>query len=106
MSELKKLEEEFEAKKKRLQESCPHPKKSRWMEHWWAPAHSSGFCVKICERCGKTLEQKKHSEIPLEELPFLALPSDMQVKILQFTQDKKISLEEARKKLFSQKQET
>lgn len=100
LSELEKLEAEFEANKKKLQDSCPHPEKSEWIEHWWAPGHSSGFCVKMCKRCGKILEEKGHSEIPLEELPDLALPYEIRDKIWELVNSERMSYEKARKRIF------
>lgn len=31
-------------------------KKSRWMEVWWAPAHSAGYQSRFCLVCRKELE--------------------------------------------------
>lgn len=39
-----------------FQEACPHSI-SNWMPFMWAPGHF-GKNVKVCERCGKTLEVK------------------------------------------------
>lgn len=100
MSELEKLEKEFEAKKKTLQEACLHLSKTEWIEHCWAFGHSADYCVKLCERCGKVLEQKDHSEIPIQELPFLALPSDIRLEILKLTVKEAIALAEATQKFW------
>ena len=37
--------------------ACPHPKITGWIPFMWAPAHFSHY-VKICERCGKTVEEE------------------------------------------------
>lgn len=56
MTEQKKLWNEYQAKLEQLQESCPHTELSDWMEEWWAVGHSTGYFVKICERCGIIIE--------------------------------------------------
>jgi len=58
MSELKKLKQKYDADVKQLQESCPHPEISDWMPVQWAPGHYSGYSVKLCKRCGKTLDRR------------------------------------------------
>lgn len=100
MSELQKLQEKHVAEIKALQDSCSHDERSEWMDHWWAPGHSSGYCVKLCNRCGKTLEQKSHMRIPLKERPFFALPTDARTVILKLSNEEKLSLEDAQKKYF------
>ena len=60
MSELEKLEKEFELKKEELQRNCKHLELSDWTEEWWAIAHPTGYYVKYCKRCGKTIERKEH----------------------------------------------
>lgn len=58
MSEAEKIRSEAEAKVQSLQESCPHKKLSKWMDEWWAMAHSTGFQVKSCLRCGKVMKRR------------------------------------------------
>jgi len=43
-----------------LREQCEHKKLSGWMDHQWAPGHSSGYQVQICEECEKTIHKKHH----------------------------------------------
>ncbi|OGK25131.1 hypothetical protein A3A46_02315 [Candidatus Roizmanbacteria bacterium RIFCSPLOWO2_01_FULL_37_13] len=31
-------------------------RKGKWMEVWWAPAHSTGYKSKFCNICNKELE--------------------------------------------------
>lgn len=52
VSEYHKIEAEFKSKIKALQESCPHPELSDWMEYgnWRSSAE---WWVKCCKRCGK-----------------------------------------------------
>jgi len=102
LSELEKLQEKHRAEIKTLQDSCLHSEKSGWMEHWWAPGHSSGYCVRLCERCGKTLETKSHVDIPLKEHPYLALPSNIRTIIIKLCTEDNLSLEDAQKKYFEQ----
>lgn len=58
MSELEKINQEFEKRKEELQFSCSHTELSDWVEEWWAIGHSTGYLVKYCERCGKTVHRK------------------------------------------------
>ena len=102
MSELQKLQEKHMAEIKTLQNSCSHDERSEWIDHWWAPRHSSGYYVKLCNQCGKTLEQKSHIRIPLKERPFFALPTDARTAILKLSNEEKLSLEDAQKKYFMQ----
>ena len=103
MSELEKLRKEFEEKKKRLQESCPHPSKTDWIDYWWAIAHSTGSAVRSCTRCGKILETKTHEELrkelPMEKLPNFLLPFEVRLAIYKLiTKDTK--WKEARNQYF------
>jgi len=34
-----------------LQQTCKH-RKATWMGEMWAPGHSTGREVKVCDRCG------------------------------------------------------
>ena len=52
----KRHEREIEA----LQNACRHPKTTKWLEHYWAMAHSSGFQVKHCTVCGKEVNRRVH----------------------------------------------
>jgi len=47
---------------KELREKCEHKKEdiSDWMTYYWAPGHSSGVEVKICNRCRKTIVRRRH----------------------------------------------
>jgi len=58
LSERDKLLKEYNDKLEKLQDECPHPKKSKWKEFWWAIGHSSGYEVKVCLRCGKILDRR------------------------------------------------
>ena len=57
MESFESLHKEFEKKLEELQAKCSH-KKTFWAEHYWALAHSSGYKVRVCERCHKVLEEK------------------------------------------------
>ncbi len=61
MKDYNQLKEEFDEKVKELQDKCPH-KKTHWAEHYWALAHSSGYKVRVCNRCHKILEEKPTKE--------------------------------------------
>lgn len=41
---------------------------SDWMEEWWAPAHSTGRKVRVCQRCYKVLEQTLYHKPMMGEL--------------------------------------
>ncbi len=41
-----------------LQKNCRHKRLSKWMEEWWAVAHSTGNMVKLCIICGKVIKRK------------------------------------------------
>jgi len=57
VSEAKKLMDAYCQKMKELQENCPHKEVSGWIEEGWAPAHSTGYLVKVCKRCGKEVDR-------------------------------------------------
>ncbi len=61
METYNQLSKEFDKKVKELQSKCPH-KKTYWAEHYWALAHSSGYKVRVCNRCRKILEEKPTEE--------------------------------------------
>jgi len=42
----------------RLQKRCKHPTKI-WCDQQWAPAHSTGRDVLVCDCCGKILEERQ-----------------------------------------------
>jgi DNA-directed RNA polymerase subunit RPC12/RpoP len=53
MKTAKELRDRYELDLEKLQNKCKHTEISDWMEHWWAPAHYSGYTVKICNICNK-----------------------------------------------------
>lgn len=59
MSDYNKLKQEFEHKVVELQKTCKHKDISKWMDYYWAPAHSTGYKVKICLNCNKEIKRKK-----------------------------------------------
>src|SRR5690348_7445542 len=46
MNAAEKLYEECQQGLRQLQEECPHPEQTDWMEEWWAPGHSTDRTVK------------------------------------------------------------
>ena len=48
-----------------FQDNCRHEDISGWMPYMWAPGHF-GSDVRVCNICGKTVEQKEFN-IVLEE---------------------------------------
>lgn len=45
-----------------LQKSCTHKKVSDWVNEYWAPGHSTGRMIRICNRCESIVEMR--GEIP------------------------------------------
>ena len=62
MSSYEELEKEFNQKVKELREKCEHKEEdiSDWMTYYWAPGHSSGVEVKICNRCKAIIAERRH----------------------------------------------
>lgn len=58
MKTAKQLRDKFEKDLEELRKKCKHSKKSDWMEQHWAPGHSTGSVVKICEICEEVVESK------------------------------------------------
>lgn len=56
-SEWDKLRDKYDSDVQKLQNTCPH-KKTRVIEFFWAPGHSSGKGV-MCLRCHKRLKCQK-----------------------------------------------
>jgi hypothetical protein len=54
----KTLLEDYQAKLKQLQEECRHENVSDWMPQYWAPGHTGGQMVRVCEVCAKVVETK------------------------------------------------
>ena len=73
MTELEKLQEDFDRKVVDLQKNCKHEKLSEWREYYWAIGHSTGNFVKTCLRCGKIIKVKesafnKKTRLELEQM--------------------------------------
>jgi len=49
-----------------FQSNCRHEDVSDWMPFMWAPGHY-GPEVKVCNVCGKTIEQKEYNVIMEED---------------------------------------
>ncbi len=58
ISDYYKLKKEYESKIKKLQKTCIHKSKSKWMRQWWAFGHSTGYIVRVCNNCEKILNKK------------------------------------------------
>lgn len=68
MSELKKLQDEFNEKKEHLQSTCLHPTISDWVQEYWAFGHATKYLTQYCKICGKTVHRgtecfKCHKEL-------------------------------------------
>lgn len=57
----KKLYSKYQRDLKALQKKCLH-RRSSWMDEYWAPAHSTGYKVKVCLKCGMTIDRKENPE--------------------------------------------
>jgi hypothetical protein len=55
----KELYEKYLSDLVALQKECKHEKESDWLEEQWAPAHTTGRIVKVCECCGVITEFKE-----------------------------------------------
>lgn len=56
---IQQLRESLENTIEKIRETCTHPKLSVWMEKWWAIAHTTGYAVRLCERCGEEMDRKR-----------------------------------------------
>ena len=63
MSEISEMRKRHEIEIKKLQDDCLHEIVSRWMDECWAPAHSSGFQVKYCLNCEKSMVRRTSCRI-------------------------------------------
>lgn len=59
----KELYEKYQSDLAELQSKCTHPKKSDWMQQQWAPAHSTGYTVRVCEICGMVIDKQPEGDI-------------------------------------------
>src|SRR3989304_5984025 len=41
-----------------LRKSCKHEQVSDWSDEWWALGHSTGFQLKVCNMCEKTIHRR------------------------------------------------
>jgi len=59
------LKTRFEEDVEKLQKLCPHPKTevTDWIDEWWAPGHSTGQEVKICQLCKDEINRRVHCQI-------------------------------------------
>ena len=57
MSEYKKLKQKFDEDVRKLRENCLHEKLSEPVEVYWAIAHSAGYSSRLCEYCGKRMDE-------------------------------------------------
>lgn len=62
MSQAQELKDKYEADLAALQEICKH-ENTTWAAECWAPAHFSGWEVRVCENCWKTLERNEISDV-------------------------------------------
>lgn len=64
----KSLREDYEKRLKNLQSECNHDDLSVWMDYVWAPAHYSGYQVKVCNTCEKRMLVKINCEFCEKEI--------------------------------------
>ena len=53
---IKELREKHKKEIEEFQNKCKHPEISSWIDEWWAPGHSSGRQVKLCNICEKIIK--------------------------------------------------
>lgn len=58
MKTQKQLYEKYLSDLTELQNRCMHSKIYDWMEQQWAPGHSTGKEVRVCENCGAIVESR------------------------------------------------
>ena len=58
MITAKSIREKADKDLAELRQTCKHDKISKWMGEEWAPAHSTGFTVQVCEICEKILHRR------------------------------------------------
>ena len=56
--DIKQMRERHRKEIELLQNGCKHTNFSDWMEEQWAPAHSAGSLVRLCNFCEKVVERK------------------------------------------------
>jgi hypothetical protein len=52
------LYKKYQADLSELRTNCNHLKKSDWIIEEWAPAHGTGFQVRVCEICGVVIDRR------------------------------------------------
>ena len=55
---IKEIRKRHTEEIKKFQDNCKHRSISDWMDQQWAPAHSTGHSVKLCNICEKIMEHK------------------------------------------------
>lgn len=58
MKTAQQLYEKYQSDLERLQSECKHLEQSDWLNEEWAPAHGTGFQVKVCSFCNKTIDRR------------------------------------------------
>ncbi len=59
VSDYDRITEEYKSNIRKLQSTCSHKRISGWMAQWWAIGHSTGYIVRVCENCNKTVDKKR-----------------------------------------------
>lgn len=65
MKTAKQLRDKFNSDLLKLQNACKHKKISDWMDYYWAPGHTTGQWVKVCEICEKVVETKNVVDVKI-----------------------------------------
>ena len=58
MKTYNELKEDFEKSVEKLQQECRHEDLSDWIGEEWAPLHSTGWQIKMCNICNKAIKRK------------------------------------------------
>jgi hypothetical protein len=56
---IKELRDKHRREIEEFQKKCKHSDISGWIDEWWAPGHSTGKQVKVCNICEKVVEATK-----------------------------------------------
>lgn len=65
---IQEMRKRHQAERVALQTNCQHKELSNWMQEEWAPAHSTGFWVKVCLFCGTLIKRGRETENGVVEL--------------------------------------
>lgn len=66
MNTAEQLYEKYKQDLSDLQAKCTHPEVSDWIMEYWAPAHATGYDVKVCKVCNSTIDRKRGFDFDIQ----------------------------------------